>query len=179
VIRDLLRGLFSREENAYFNVTAVVRNQETGLYRIHRARNIITDSGDLHLAQKAAGEAPTIAGYTPGSLYLFSAFTTPDKTSVYNEGTLIASTEKTNEATYPKTNDSDTDNTGKATDSITRKYLYSAASFNHAAITDGAITVAGAAGAQALYAVWTFAASINKTAADTLTVYHNTNFLGV
>lgn len=175
-----IRRLFSREENEYFNVVAILRNEVTGLYQIHRTHNIITDSGDLHNAQKAAGESPTVSGYSPGSLYLFSAFSpSPGKTSVYNEGTVISSTEKTNESTYPKTNDSDTDNTGKATDSITRKYLYSAASFNHAAITHGAITVTSATGAQALYAAWAFAASINKTSSDTLTVYHNTNFLGV
>lgn len=101
------------------------------------------------------------------------------KTSTYATLTVITGSEKAPTATYPKVNDQDADNTGKATDSITYKYEWTAADFNNAAILCGGIMVAAASGTDPLLTHFKFTAAFEKTASDTLTLYVNHNFLGV
>ena len=172
---DQIKSLFSREESRYFNVLAILRNEETGLYRVHRAHNIVTTAGDVYTAQKAAGEATTNAF---ANLSLFSATVTPGKGTTYTTTNLIASTEKAPSSGYPKSNDTDTDNTGKGTDIVTRKYFYAAADFNAATIIGAMITKASPVASDPTYAAWDFT-SFGKTASDTLTIYHNSDMTGV
>ncbi len=169
----LFRKLFTEEENEYFNVVALVTDEQTGLTRVHRAHNIVTTAGNVYTAQKAAGEATTNAF---ANLYLYSASITPGGSSTYSATNVIASTEKAPASGYPKSNDSDTDNTGKGTTAVTRKYFYAAADFNAATIIGALIAKAAAAGGDPTYAAWDFT-SFGKTASDTLTVYHNSTML--
>lgn len=173
-IRAALASVWGKEENLHYNVISIIKSEATGLSRVHRAHNIITTAGDVFFAQKEAAESPTNAF---ANLVLYSASITPGKSSTHVSASLIASTEVAPSATYPKSNDSDTDNTGKGTTVVTRKYFYSAASFNHAAILGGAICIASPSNGGPLFAAWDYT-SFPKAATDTLTCYHNSTCLG-
>lgn len=149
------------------------------------AHNIVTDAGDKYYAQKAVGETPTDAF---ARLYLSTVnwdVTHPSKTSVSdNIASMIAGTEKAATATYPKTNDGDTDNTGAGVDVVTWLFSYTKADFNDADIDAGAIAAAAVTswGASAgthnvltAFDLTTFA----KTANDTLKVFVNHTMNGV
>jgi hypothetical protein len=172
MLRRLLSQIFPKE---MVNAVAVLRRPDLTL--VYVAKNIITTAGDVHLAQRAAGETPTNA-FTPGSLYLYSASVSPGKSTTFTTTDLISGTEKTNESGYPKTNDTDTDNTGKGPDVITRKYFYTGASFSASTIIGAMIARPSAANGDPVYAAWDFT-SFAKTSSDTLTVYHNTDVTGV
>jgi hypothetical protein len=172
MLRRVLSQLLPKE---MANAVAVLRRPDLTL--VYIAKNIVTTAGDVHLAQRAAGETPTNA-FTPGSLYLFSASVSPGKNTTFSNTNYIAGTEKTNETGYPKTNDTDTDNTGRGTDVITRKYFYTGASFSAATIIGAMITKPAAANGDPVYAAWDFT-SFAKTSSDTLTIYHNTDVTGV
>jgi len=116
------------------NVLALLRTPE-GLYLIPAA-NIVTDAGDLYYAQLGAEEASTNAF---GILELASAGT-PGKAQDRSDFTVIASTQKAHDGTYPKTNDGDADNTGAGTDIVSYLTSYTKADFNDTAITHGFIT---------------------------------------
>jgi hypothetical protein len=180
-LKGLLSTLFPREEARYYNVIGIVRHGESGLYTVHRAHNIITDAGDVHAAQKLASETPTntwdtLAG---GRLYIYSASITPVKGSTFSTTNLVSpSAGQSNETNYPKSNDTDADNTGKGTEVCTRKYLFNAASFNNATCIGACIAKASAIAADPLYAAWDFT-SFAKGSTDTLTVFHNTDTEGV
>lgn len=148
---------------------------------LHAAHNIITDAGDIYYAQKACGETPTNAfGYLKLSTANWGS--TPGKTT--NSGDVasqISGSSKAPTATYPLTNDADSDNTGAGTDIVTWAYSYTKADFNDADIDAGAITTSGASlgtGTSALLTAFdltTFA----KTANDTLKVFVNHTMNGV
>lgn len=104
---------------------------------------------------------------------------TPGKTADYSSFTEIASAALAVDATYPKRNDGDSNNTGAGTDIITWRFSYSAASFANAAITHGIITLTTATGTDPLLTGFAFAASFAKTTSDPLTVWVNHEFLGV
>jgi hypothetical protein len=157
-------------------VIAILRDQETGLERVHVTRNIVTDAGDTYYAQRGAVETPT-NDFT--QLELGSAGT-PGKTATTSSFTLIASTAKTVKSTYPKTNDGDTDNTGAGVDVVTWTFEYTAGDFNHAAITHGWIVVSGhGVGAPILTGFAFTGGAFAKTASDTLKVIINHTLNGV
>lgn len=156
-------------------VLAIVRDERSGRCHVHRTRNIVTTAGDTYYAQQAANESPTNA-FT--QLELGSAGT-PGKTATTSGFTLIAATAKTVKATYPKTADADADNTGDAADAVTWTFEYTAADFNHAAITHGWIVVAGHGAGAPILTGFAFAAAFPKASTDTLKVIINHAFEGV
>lgn len=152
---------------------------------LHAASNIVTDAGDVYYAQKAVGESPTNAF---SKLYLSTVnwdSSHPAKGSTSdNIASMISGTEKAATAGYPKTADSDTDNTGAGTDVVTWLFSYTKADFNDADIDAGAISKASVtswgagAGSDPLLTAFdltTFA----KTANDTLKVFVNHTANGV
>lgn len=159
-----------------YNVVAVVRDKFGKIKSMVKGKNIVTDAGDLFYAQKACGETPTNAF---ARAYLGTATAAEGKSSTYATLTVISSTEKAPSSGYPKTNDGDTANTGKAVDSATYKYEWTGADFNNAAIACGGIAKASAGGTDPLLTHFKFTAAFEKTASDTLTLYVNHNFLGV
>lgn len=174
--KELLALLEPQELEVGGRVIAIVRNEKTGLYRVHETKNIVTDAGDTYYAQQAANETPTNAF---DRLELGSAGT-PGKTATTSSFTLIASTSKAPTATYPKTNDGDSDNTGAGVDIVTWQFAYAAGDFNHAAITHGWIPVNGhGAGAPILTGFAFTGGAFAKTASDTLKVIVNHTFTGV
>lgn len=174
--KELLEVLGPQDVEVGGKVIAIVRNEETGLYRVHETRNIVTDAGDIYYAQRAGEETPTNDFNT---LELGTAGT-PGKAADRDDFTPIASTQKLVAATYPQTNDADGDNTGAGVDILSWQFNYAAGDFNDAAITHGWITVTGAGAAAALLTGFAFTGgSFAKTASDTLKVIVNHTFTGV
>lgn len=154
----------------------------------HLGKNIITNDGDLYYAQQAAGETPTndfdgangrIELQNPASA------DTPAKTDTYGDvSSPITASRATFDATYPKTNDTDTDNTGKAVDAITWKKSYGTSDFDTESannITGGCIHIGGAtpSAGTLLLTHFNFSSSFEKLSTDTLTVWINHLFNGV
>ncbi|KKL48131.1 hypothetical protein LCGC14_2328620, partial [marine sediment metagenome] len=95
------------------NVLAVLESEELGK-RLISAGNLVVDTGDIWYAQRAASEATTnafITGYLSSVPWTLIAKGIDSDDAV--DMTVAAGTgEKTEAATYPKTNDGDADNTG-------------------------------------------------------------------
>jgi hypothetical protein len=158
------------------NVIAIVRNEAGEIKSIAKAKNIVTNAGDLFYAEMGCGASPTNAF---ANCFLGTGAGAEDKADDFGDLTLIASTEKAPTATYPMVNDQDADNTGAAADSITYKYEWTGADFNAASIVCGVIAVASATGTDPVLTRFKFTSAFEKTATDTLTLYVNHNFLGV
>lgn len=157
----------------YHNVLAILNGPEGK--RCIGAKNIVTDAGDLHYAERGAGEAPTNAF---GVQFMATAGT-PGKAATDDTFTGIVASEKAHFAGYPQTNDGDADNTGAGVDIVTWLVSYLKADFNDAAITHGYITNATPGAAEPILTGYAFASSFAKTADDTLKVFVNHEMLGV
>jgi hypothetical protein len=158
------------------NVLAVVRDKFGKVKSAVRGKNIVTNAGDTFYAQMGAGESPT---YSFANCFLGDSAVAEAKDDDFSDLSLIASTEKAPSSGYPKSNDSDADNTGKAVDSVTYKYEWTTSDFNSSTINCGGIAESGASGTDPLLTRFKFSAQFEKTASDTLTLYVNHNFLGV
>jgi hypothetical protein len=183
-IRGLLTRLYRSKSGLWFplfdlfvpkhkNVLAVLGTPYGKL--IYPAANIVTDAGDIYYAQLAAGESPTNNFNT----HELASAGTPDKAADRSDFTMIGSTQLTQAASYPRTNDPDADNTGAGADIRTTLASYTKASFSHAAITHGIVTVATPGASAPLLTGYAFAASFAKTTNDTLKVFVNHEMLGV
>ena len=155
------------------NILAVLRGPDGKT--LIPASNIITDAGDLHYAQRAVSETLTNAF---GILELGSAGT-PGKTANRSAFTAIASTQKAHDATYPKRNDADGDNTGAGVDVVTFLTSYTKADFNAVSITHGWITNVTPGASEPLLTGYAFAAGFAKTADDSLKIFTNHTLNGV
>jgi hypothetical protein len=170
------RKKFIRGETDKYNIVAIVKNKYGELKSMVRAKNIVTNDGDLFYAQMAAGEEPT---YAFANCVLGTGAVEADKGDDYDDMTPIAGSNKAPSENYPKTNDSDEDNTGKAVDSVTYKYYWTGADFDEEDITEGCITIAAPEAGSKVLTRFLFASAFDKEATDTLTLYVNHNFLGV
>jgi hypothetical protein len=156
------------------NVLAILKNTE-GHKTVIPAHNWVTNDGDLFYAHLACSSS----GDDLFDTWEMQSAGTPAKTADRSAFTAIAGSILGEDATYPKTNDGDGDNTGAGVDVRTSRVSYSAASFSHAAITHGIITNSTAPGAsEDILSGWAWAASINKTASDTLKCFLNHEFYG-
>jgi len=156
------------------NCLALLR-QGNGAALLIPGENIVTDAGDIFLAQRAAAETPTNTFTT----WEQCSAGTPGKAANRGSFTAIASSQLVQDTGYPKTNDNDADNTGAGTDVRTSRASYSAASFAHAAITHAIITNPTPGATEPILTGFAWAASINKTSQDTLKVFHNATMNGV
>lgn len=146
------------------------------------AHNIVTNAGDTYYAQKACGESPTNAfANLKLSTANWNASHPAKGSNTGNIASQITGSNKAVTATYPKTNDSDTDNTGAGADIITWLFSYGKADFSDTDIDAGAISTSAAAlgtGTDPLLTAFdltTFA----KTTNDTLKVFVNHEVTGV
>lgn len=141
------------------------------------AANIVTNDGDRYYAQRMAAESPTNTFRTQ---YVGTSGT-PTKSSNYStfSAGIIAGSAKTTTAGYPKTDDTDTDNTGAGTDIVTHLAEWAKADFTGTSITIGIITNATPGASEPLLTGYSFAASFDKTSNDTLKVFVNHEALGV
>lgn len=157
-------------------VLAILRNDLLDEEIIVPGVNIITNDGDLYYAQSAAGETPG-DDFPSGGLRLGSASTTPVKTNT-DLGTFLSGSAHALDATYPKTNDDTSGNTGAGTDIVTWRFSYTTGEGNVSSIAEGAI-VDNTTTPTAALTHFLFAASFDKTSSDTLTVLTNHQFDGV
>jgi len=159
-------------------VVAVLENKKTGKKKIIHGLNIVTDKGDKYYAQSAVAEAPTddFDGASSG-LRLGSDNTAPTKADD-DVTTFLATSAHALDATYPKTNDDDGDNTGSGLDIVSWRFSYLTSEGNVDAIVEGAIVDDKVTPTGAL-THFLFAASFNKTSSDTLKVFVNHEMNGV
>jgi len=149
--------------------------------RLMGAHNIITNDGDQWYAEAAASETPTNA---LDDLFLSTVAFSPTPVKASDAGDLasvIAGAESAEDATYPKTNDADADNTGSGVDVVTHRFSYTAAAFNDASIEGLAIAVTGTTWGSGTNPLLNAAnlASFAKAATDTLKIFVNHEMAGV
>jgi hypothetical protein len=182
--------MFGREiilpdgKKAICNVVAILYNTITRERRFILGSNIVTNAGDRYYATKMAGESAyfTVAGMRLG--YNAGTASSPQKTDVKMQTTTgstpVTGGGKAIDSTYPKTNDDDTDNTGRAVDTVTWRVSYATTEGNSAniatidlpdSLTDGSITKS--------LTVANFSAKFEKTSSDTLKVFVNHDPTGV
>lgn len=157
-------------------VYAVKRNVHTGLFSVIPGLNIVTSAGDRYYAERACGQAPTVA-FQSGGIRLGSSTTAPTKSDT-DVTTFLAGTGHAIDATYPKTADGDTDNTGSGVTVATWRFSYTTAEGNVSGIQEGAIVNNTGTPTSAL-THFLFGSSFSKTSSDTLKVFVNHTFLGV
>jgi len=155
--------------------------------------NLVTNDGDIYYAKKAAGETPASNenfGASACVLQNPSSANTIAKTDTYGSVTNpIVSSGAVRGLTsgYPKTADSDSDNTGASADAISYRFDWATNQINTASgnpITGGAIYDVGqtspVSGTKIL-THWNFTspATFHKTSTDTLKLFVNHTFNGV
>jgi len=166
-------------------VVVVLTNEETGKKQTHVSRNIVCNAGDLFCAERCVATAiPTNfvdgSGDFDGIMEMYEADSGPpakgnDRSDL---GTLITGSDQVMDATYPKINDGDGDNTGAGTDIVTYLVSYAIGDAN-GDITDVIITNPTPGASDALLMHAEFAAPFTKTGADTLKVFINHQINGV
>ena len=175
------------------NICVVLKKQD-GTKHWFYGENLVTNDGDIYYAKKGAGESPSSNenfGLTKASCILQnpSSADTPAKADDYGEVSdpiVTSGAEKLVSSNYPKSNDQDSDNSGKGADVITYKFEWTTAQIDTSsgnAITGGCIldTDATPANGVKILTHWNFSspASFHKTSTDTLTLYVNHTMNGV
>lgn len=158
-------------------VLAVVRCELLAAEMVVPGINIVTNDGDTYYAQMAGGETPTddFDGASAG-LRLGNDNTAPTKTDT-DVTSFLSGTGLDVDATYPQTDDGDSDNTGAGVDILTWRYSYLTSEGNAASIIEGAIVDDRTTPTAAL-THFLFAASFTKTSSDTLKCIINHTFTG-
>lgn len=138
--------------------------------------NIVTDAGDIYFAQRGAAESPTNAF---GIWELGTAGNAPGKSSNRSDVTSkVSGSQKAHDGTYPKSNDGDTDNSGRAADVTTWRVSYLTSEANATGITRGIITNSTPGASEPVLSYWTIT-SFDKTSSDTLKMFLNETANGV
>lgn len=154
----------------------VLTNHKTGEVRKIWGRNIVTNEGDKWYAQSACGEAPTNSF---ANLFLATAGPgTPAKADDYSDFTVVAGSSKAKTATYPKTDDGDTDNTGAGVDIVSWKFEYTTGDGPFTAITHSFIAASGASGSDPILNSYKWAASWDKDGSTSAKIFANHEMLG-
>lgn len=172
------------------NVLLILKDAATGrVEKVVEAHNLVTNDGAQFYAKKGAGETPTYT-FNAGKLALASSYKGTESATrtlgFLTFGSANTSGIRNFDAGYPKTNDSDTDNTGAGVRVVTyrRTYTTSEANFTIKALgicRNGATTnPAAAASLRVLLNYLTLATSerITKTSSQTLKVFVNHSFAG-
>ena len=171
----------SREERERIiggDALVILTNHRTGEVKKIWGRNIVTNAGDVWYAQSACGESPT---NTFANLYLATAGPgTPAKDDDFSDYTLTGGspTNKAVSATYPKTNDGDSDNTGAGVDIVSWLFEFSTSDGPYSTITHSFIAASGASGTDPLLNSYKWAASWDKDASTSAKVFANHEMLG-
>jgi len=158
------------------NVMGLLYNVRRGKGKVLWGVNIVTDAGDLHIAQKLAVETVTNVF---GIHELGTAGDTPGKASNRSNVTSkVSSSQKAHDSTYPKRNDNDSDNTGAGTDVVTYRVSYTTSEANATGINRGIITNVAVGASEPVLSYWTITA-FDKTSSDTLKLFVNETMNGV
>jgi len=175
------------------NNICVVKTNADGTKQWFYGANIVTNDGDIYYAKKGAGETPSSNEVFSSAACVLqnpSSADTPAKADTYGNVSNPITTSNAVQAVesgYPKTDDSDADNTGSGTDVVTYKFTWTTAQIDTSsgnAITGGAIYDSGVTSPVSgtkILTHWNFSspASFHKTSTDTLTLYVNHTMNGV
>jgi len=164
-----------RKEDATAKTSIITVLKEKGKKKIWENHNLITNDGDLFMAEKLADDTPTDAFI---NCVLGTGSTAAGKTDDYDDMTPISGSNKAPSSGYPKTNDTDSDNTGAGADICTWKYEWTTGDFNNAAVREGCITIASPAGGSNIFNRWVESAAYEKSSSATLTQYVNVTITG-
>ncbi len=171
-------------------VILVLKDAATGkvLMRHECEPNIVTHQGDKYYAQRGAASTPTFT-FNRGMLVVAKSYArAATKIASFRDFLGIATSltgRQSFDSGYPKTNDSDTDNTGRTADAVTYKRTYTTAQANYTiralGICRTGATSNGAANSRVLasYKTLSAAQTITKTSSQTLVTYINHTFNGV
>lgn len=174
------------------DVCAVLRDASTGeIKSVHKSQNLVLDAGDLYYAEcgvAATQQSNFTTASTPfpfdGQMEMFkSVSVAPTKAAsrsgmVGKAGPSSGSTTKSMDATYPKVNDLDADNTGKGADVLTYKVSYTAGDWSDAGTFDDVdLTNPTPIAADAML-MWADGLAVVKSSSDTLVVYINHTITG-
>ncbi len=178
------------------SIVVVITNTKTGKKRTYKTHNIVTDAGDLYIAERNAlltvgspiGPVPTNftdANGVPDMIMELYDNSTPntapgkgnDRSDL--NGVLATGSAQVIDATYPKVNDGDSDNTGAGVDIVTYRVSYVKADANQTDTTDGILTNPSPGASEPVISHWEFTASFTKTADDTMKVFVNHQINGV
>lgn len=166
--------------NVTGRVVVVLRNAVTGEKRTYVSKNIVTNDGDLFYAERAVKTAiPTNfvdgSGNWDGIMELYNgASGAPAKGNNRSNLTgLVTGSAKVIDATYPKINDGDSDNTGAGTDIATYRVSYLTSEANATGIADVIITNPTPGASEPLLMHAEFGTPFTKTSSDTLKVFVN------
>ena len=155
--------------------------------------NLVTNDGDIYYAKKSASETPTVNEDFGASACVLQNPASADtivKTDAYGQVSSPITTSgavRPLTATYPKTADSDSDNTGASADAISYRFDWATNQIDTSAgnpITGGAIYDVGQTSpvsATKILTHWNFTspATFHKTSTDTLKLFVNHTFNGV
>jgi hypothetical protein len=157
------------------NVLAVLTSQSGKL--LIPASNIVTDDGDVYYAERGAGGIPSNAF----GIHELCTAGTPGKQADRDNFTPISGTQKAHTATYPKTADADTDNTGAGIDIVTYLATYAKSDFANAAVSHGIITNSSpnVSPSEEILTGYAFTTPFAKTLDDSLKVFVNHEMRGV
>lgn len=178
------RGKYSNKDPR--NNIVIVRSRPEGRNTVVKqwtfGHNLVTNDGDIFYATKAVGGTPAAnENFMAGRMELQNpgSAPTPAKADTYTSfATTIAASRKALDATYPKINDGDTDNTGAAVDAASYRVSwtneFSGTGINGGCIHDNASPV----GATKLLTHWVMTA-FTKNTNDSLKVFVNHVMNGV
>lgn len=160
-------------------ILAILRHPEAGVEVTIPGINIVTSDGDIYYAQLAMGDSLTDDFQAAGAgIRLGSDNTSPTKSDT-DVTTFLSGSDHVIDATYPKSNDGDADNTGAGTSVMTWTYSYLTSEGNVASIIEGAISDVRAGPSTAVLTHFLFAGVFTKTSSDTLKCIINHTVLGV
>jgi hypothetical protein len=183
-------GSLKEQSKVRESVLLVLKEAATGkvVRVVDAGPNIVTNAGDLYYAQRGAVETPTYT-FNKGMLVVAKSYTVAAaKTCTFGrlvlQQTMSAATyygRQSFASGYPKTADSDTDNTQRTADGVTYKRIYTTSQANG---TIKAVAVCRHNGATSSngqllnFKTLSAAQTVVKTSSLTLTVYITHVFTG-
>lgn len=184
-MKRLPSGLWSIEGR----VVACLYDENGVLQHQGESFNTVTNVGDRYYAYRGANEQPADDHFTTGAALAFdgimelykSVSAAPSKGAVRSGltgGVLITGSAKAMDSGYPKSNDTDTANTGKDPDAITYKVSYLTTEANDSTIDDVIITNPSPTAGDNMLMWADGLGSFTKTSSDTLVVYVNHQMTG-
>ena len=172
------------------NVIMILQDAATGrVEKIVEAHNIVTDAGDQYYAERAC-KTPAAVVYTfhRGKLGIAASYRQSEgKAVTYGAFTFGGGWTgvQSFDSGYPKTSDTDTDNTGSGADIVTYRRTYSTSQGNYTIkalgiVRFGATTTAAVTLRYLLnYVTLSVAQQVTKTNSQTLKVFVNHTMNGV
>lgn len=169
------------------NILLILQDASTGrVEKIVEAQNVVTIRGNQFYAERSAGQTPTWT-FQSGRFVVASSYRVNEAPTTNTYGNFVLTTFSGTQAFdggYPKTSDTDTDNTGSGATVVTWRRTYTTAQAN---ITIRALGIcrAGATTTAAVslryllnYITLSTAQRVTKTASQTLKAFINHTMLG-